>query len=377
MQARRRLVVCLVAGVLLLAVSVGAAFGSVNGYDRYKQAAKDLLLREENFTAQAQIQLAMDGAEIFRWAGSWAKDGADSASVSTAWEGDTPYREYITEKDGVRTSFSEESCLYDQGPATRQDWPQTILGVDADDEMNRRLLDFAETALDLAVGNLKNNVVQLADEGETTLYQVNVAQVQIPTLLNAGLPALAYYLMGSPQETAVEYADYLDFLYTRYEQARGVTLSQEIRDRYALGDYTSSWYEAHRTLVEDLNSFAQDWASQCAAWEGEHKGVLYYRADGTEQTYATVGAFLADHPEKRFAHLDYCLAQGVAVDTVVNTFRLDQAGRLADSDFQVTLTGTDQAGERHTFQAHFTVAFAQYGTTAVPPLDVGERQLRS
>lgn len=51
MQARRRLVVCLVAGVLLLAVSVGAAFGSVNGYDRYKQAAKDLLLREENFTA--------------------------------------------------------------------------------------------------------------------------------------------------------------------------------------------------------------------------------------------------------------------------------------------------------------------------------------
>ena len=377
MQARRRLVLCLVIGVLLLAVSVTAAFGSVNGYERYKQAGKDLFLREENFTVQGQIQLAMDGEEIFRWAGSWAKDGEDSALSSSAWEGETPYREFITVKDGIRTSFSEESCLYDQTPVVQTDGLRAILEGKGNDEMNRRVFDFAETALDLAVGNLKNNVVQLADEGETTLYQVNLAQVQIPTLLNAGLPALAYYLAGTAQESAVEYADYEEFLYTQYEAATGDTLSQDVRDRYALGDYTSQWYQAHRTRVEALNAFAQNWATQCAAWEEGHKGVLYYQNDGTAQTYATVGAFLADHPERSFAHLDYCLARSVAVDTVEDTFRLDRSGHLVDNDVQVTLSSVDQEGKPHTFQARLTLSFTQYGTTTVPPLDVGERELRS
>lgn len=65
MHQRRKLTLCLVAGVLVLAVSAAAAFGSVNGYDRYKQAVKQLLTQEENLTLQAQVNLAMDGAEVF------------------------------------------------------------------------------------------------------------------------------------------------------------------------------------------------------------------------------------------------------------------------------------------------------------------------
>ena len=41
---KRKVTVCLVAGVLVLAVSAGAAFGSVNGYAAYKNGAKKLLL---------------------------------------------------------------------------------------------------------------------------------------------------------------------------------------------------------------------------------------------------------------------------------------------------------------------------------------------
>lgn len=36
MKKRNRLTICLVAGVLILAVSATAAFGSVNGYSKYK-----------------------------------------------------------------------------------------------------------------------------------------------------------------------------------------------------------------------------------------------------------------------------------------------------------------------------------------------------
>ena len=71
MHQRRKLTLCLVAGVLVLAVSAAAAFGSVNGYDRYKQAVKQLLTQEENLTLQAQVNLAMDGAEVFAWQGTY------------------------------------------------------------------------------------------------------------------------------------------------------------------------------------------------------------------------------------------------------------------------------------------------------------------
>lgn len=88
MHQRRKLTLCLVAGVLVLAVSAAAAFGSVNGYDRYKQAVKQLLTQEENLTLQAQVNLAMDGAEVFAWQGTYAKDGADSARTSCTHSGE-------------------------------------------------------------------------------------------------------------------------------------------------------------------------------------------------------------------------------------------------------------------------------------------------
>ena len=37
MKKSNRLFICLVAGVLILAVSAAAAFGSVNGYSKYKE----------------------------------------------------------------------------------------------------------------------------------------------------------------------------------------------------------------------------------------------------------------------------------------------------------------------------------------------------
>ena len=44
---------------------------------------------------------------------------------------------------------------------------------------------------------------------------------------------------------------------------------------------------------------------------------------------------------------------------------------MTSSQVEVTLTSTDEAGTRHTFQASLDLTFDQYGTTSVPPLDVG------
>ena len=61
MKKRNRLTICLVAGVLILAVSATAAFGSVNGYSKYKEAVKALALETDNFTANGTLKMICDG----------------------------------------------------------------------------------------------------------------------------------------------------------------------------------------------------------------------------------------------------------------------------------------------------------------------------
>lgn len=84
MKSKRRLGICLAVGILVLAVSAAAAFGSVNGYARYKQAVKDLLLREDNFTVQAQTHLSVDGERLLSLQMDYAKAVPITAGKTTA-----------------------------------------------------------------------------------------------------------------------------------------------------------------------------------------------------------------------------------------------------------------------------------------------------
>ena len=70
--------------------------------------------------------------------------------------------------DGVRTRFAGDSSFYSCESIERGEAFSNLLGYDVDNEMERRLVDFAETAVDLVVGELKNNVVQLGTEGDET-----------------------------------------------------------------------------------------------------------------------------------------------------------------------------------------------------------------
>ena len=47
-------------------------------------------------------------------------------------------------------------------------------------------------AADTVVGELKNNFVQVGKENGVTQYQIEIAQNQVPSLVNAGLSLFAY-----------------------------------------------------------------------------------------------------------------------------------------------------------------------------------------
>ncbi len=376
MKRRRRVAACLVAGVLMLAISASAAFGSVNGYARYKQAVKDLLLTEDNFTAQAKGWLSVDGEALGSVQMDYAKDGANNARSTQEQAGGTVYREYRTVLDGVCTYFSENSKVYSTYPVEDRDLLFMLLGSSVDPEMEDRIVDFAEDAVDLVVGELKNNVVQLGTEEGEDLYQVRVSRSQIPSLLNAGLSALVYYDVGEPVQRYVAYEEsYTTFLLSRFEAVTGETLSQEFKDRYCQGDYDGAWQKSHQDLITRIEAFSStEWNREVVTrTEQKEAGVLYVKNDGSYVDYDTVSEFLADFPQRRQEYLDFYLGGDIALEDVVCTFRIDEEGKLTANQFQINLKTIDSAGGYHTMQMAVDGTFTNFGTTTVAPLDVGDR----
>ena len=255
-----------------------------------------------------------------------------------------------------------------------------MLGERLDAELEDRLTDFAETAADLVVGGLKNNVVQLAREEGESLYQIQVARSQVPGLVNAGLSALSCYSVGKPVQRYTDYEeDYTALLLACYERASGETLSQEEKEAYRKDCYEDIRQQGYEGLLERINRFANsDWYAAYEALAAEKdQGVLYLKNDGSYVDYDTVNAFLADYPQQKGDYLDYYVGSDVAMRDVSCTFRIDQAGKLTANQFQVNLNTIDSAGGRHTIQMDIDLTLTNYGTTTVAPLDVGDRVERT
>ena len=104
MRKRNRLLVCLAPGVLILAVSATAAFGSVNGYTKYKEALKSLALETDNFTATGTMQVNYDGKEIASLQQDFAMEGQNVYSHSVSKDASGQMETYDTLLDGCARS---------------------------------------------------------------------------------------------------------------------------------------------------------------------------------------------------------------------------------------------------------------------------------
>ncbi len=213
MHQRRKLTLCLVAGVLVLAVSAAAAFGSVNGYDRYKQAVKAAAdPRGKPHPSRRRSTWRWTGRKSLPGRAPTPRTGrtVPEPAVPTPGGGGLPGVFHRAGWDAHPVCGGQPPLYPNPCGADRLGRP--LLGIQADDEMTQRMVDFAEMALDLTGGGLKNNVVQLAQEAGQTCYQINVSQIQFPSLFNAGLSVLAYYMMGQPDPSYLEYEDYYGLL---------------------------------------------------------------------------------------------------------------------------------------------------------------------
>lgn len=387
MKKRNRITVCLVAGVLILAVSAGAAFGSVNGYSTYKEAVKALALKTDNVTMQGSMKATLDGKEFVSMTGEMAIDGKNKSShVISSEFGGQKNESYDTTIGNTDTWFNADSKYYREytydNDQTAED-RNNLLGVSADDEMSKRMVNFMEIAADTVMGDLKNNFVQLGKDGDKTQYQIEISKDQVPSLVNAGLSLFAYSVAADEgSDWGVYYEDYSASELNAYEKLSGNKLSEEFRNGYLQRDDTAdsatynAWYDKNEKQINEIADFLseKDWERQYYdQLENKQGGIVFVKTDGTSVYYKDYKSYAKANPKMVEDELSNYLGQDMVLKTAQCKFGVDKNGNLTNNTLTATFTTTDQDGKNHELVVTADVTLSNYGTTTVQKLDTGDR----
>lgn len=391
MKKRNRITVCLVAGVLILAVSAGAAFGSVNGYSTYKEAVKALALKTDNVTMQGSMKATLDGKEFVSMTGEMAIDGKNKSShvISSEFGGQKEER-YDTIIGNTETWFNADSKYYnehtydnDQTAEDSNNLSNNLLGVSADDEMSKRMVNFMEIAADTVMGDLKNNFVQLGKDGDKTQYQIEISKDQVPSLVNAGLSLFAYSMTADEgTDWGVYYEDYRASMLNVYEKLSGNKLSEEFRNGYLREDDTAdsaaydAWCDQNEKQIQKIVEYLseKDWERQYYdQLDQKQGGIVFVKTDGTSVYYKDYKSYAKANPKMVEDDMSTYLGQDMVLKTAQCKFGVDKNGNLTNNTLTATFTTTDQDGKNHELVVTADVTLSNYGTTTVQKLDTGAR----
>lgn len=363
---KRKITACLLAGVLILAVSAGAAFDSINGYATYKNGVKKLLLETNNVTLRGGYSAVVDGKELIRTELDKAADGSNSYFHSKERGLDGNYEYWTTNCDGQHISYNSEMKAEKTYNGWKTEAParqQNLLGISADDELNKRAITFLELAADTIMGDLKNNFVSLGKEDGVSRYQVDISKAQVPEVINAGLSLLAYS-EGQREYSVrgVHYEDYEASFAVYYEEQTGQAIPQELMDNYWNGT-DEEWIEANMELVEAFSALQAQYRDEGnAALEALDGGYLLIHADNSRTHYTNPEDY---YEATNQVTLDRYVGEDASLESVLCTFGVDEKGYLVENDITATFASVDRNGNRHTLSATAGFTAGDYGATAV------------
>ncbi len=388
MKKRNRITVCLMAGVLILAVSAGAAFGSVNGYSTYKEAVKSLALKTDNVTMKGSVKVTLDGKELMSTSTEMALDGKNQSSHVTSMDvtGRTDDC-YYSDIDGTYTTFKADSKYYSEYKLVTSDEDDAssnnLLGVSMDDEMANRTINFMEIAADTVMGDLKNNFVQLGKDGDKTQYQIEISKDQVPSLVNAGLSLFAYSVASDEgSDWGVYYEDFSATALNTYEKLSGNKLSEDFHNGYlqkgdyADGDAYGNWCDQNSKQIEEISNYLNEheWESQYYdQLENKQGGIVFVKADGTSVYYKDYKSYGKANPKMVEDDMSTYIGQDMALKTAQCNFSVDKNGNLTNNTLTATFTTTDKDGKNHELVVTADIALSDYGTTTAQRVDTGDR----
>lgn len=185
-------------GVTVLAGATFASYSTSNGYDVAKTAVKGLM-KNENYTANMTEKISLDGKEISSDTLKELYDRNGDVKINkenkiSSYDYNSEYREWVqddtniissTHYDGEKTTLVEENA---------SEYLNLFGGFDKfytedanEDKRNQKMVNFVELIGDTMIGDLKNNIIYVSGDDNSSTYEMNLDAIQIPEVANCRL----------------------------------------------------------------------------------------------------------------------------------------------------------------------------------------------
>jgi len=346
---------CLLVGMLVLTSAVYANYDNARGYTNYKDAVKDLVFYQDNFTADGKMSILIDGEEMAAVNGNFKLNGDDyyirTVSEEKFSNQDNKDESLQISKGGKKISYyptSEPDSYYEY---ERSD----SIRPDMSDPTMKKGIRFAELFADTMVGDLKNNFVLTSKDGDNRNYSVNVSGSQIPEVVNAGISLIftAANNQDYSQYSSVEYQDYQKAFAAFYKEQTGKELTEEMYNE---------WNEEVEKANEDFYDKYTDILSS-----KNNKGIVYVKADGTYDYYKTYDAYAKNVQMNSLTEQNIMkmLGSDPYIDNASCHFTLDKEGKIVANELEASMSGVDESGKKHTITMKISYTVSDYGTTKI------------
>ncbi len=363
-------------GVLLLSVSVFAAYGSASGYGKYKDAVIDLVTATDNATIRMEQVVRLDGEERINDTSIFRVDGKNqsihSKSVNDSWNEERFYSEI----DGSAEEFYVENDFYSVYSVDDEYGGEGFFGGYGEGE--KKLVKFGSLLADTVLGDLKNNVVLVGEKDGIKDYRLDVKAEQMPPLINAALDLANY------NENSYAYTTYEDEEATvkaYYEKTYGEPLP-EAAAAYINGDYDDFNFEegsaeekAYDEAWESYYEIFDEMESSYQKIIDENNCFLYVNKDGSYESYDSYSEMAV--AENMATDVSDFFFRETILDNVISNFRLDENDDLVANDCSVTFTATDAEGKAHKIEYFLKLTVSDRGSTVVERFDTGGRTMEN
>ena len=227
-QKKMTAAIGIISGAVILTTAALASYGTANGYQAGKDAALKLM-ENENYTAECSVVLTTDGSET------------ETFGVKELYDrnGDVVLNRVATQNNDVSKKFEEEYIqdgksiditpygtfvdFFENSGAQIGLFDLGNIMTAQDRTRMQKYIRFGELLGDTLVGDLKNNVVYVAGDENTSTYELSLNSVQIPEFINAGLSALVSsgnYKLDGITLTGDPYISSLDLKFTVDKEGR-------------------------------------------------------------------------------------------------------------------------------------------------------------
>jgi hypothetical protein len=348
---------CLVAGMLVLTSAVYANYDNAGGYSNYKNAVKNLVFEADNYTADADMKLIIDGKAVNNSKVIYKCNNGDTSQYmqnEENFDGEPVKTELYTYAQGkMKYSYFPKTNEYYESESDTEN-RKTI--VPLDDATSKKAVRFAELMADTFVGDLKNNVTLVSEEDGVRKYSIHVEKSQIPEIVNAGLS-----LMFTANNNSTMDGSYVT--YDNYEKAFEAFYKEKTGKEYSELGYENLSESEMQTINDCYNEFDEKY-EDILDDKGD-KGMLVVLEDGDYEYYDTYEEYMQSENISSQLQTMAMFGDEPYIDDVTMNVTLDAKGRLAENYLEASLVGKDEDGEKHTATMKIDSKIYDYDNTIV------------